>query len=80
MATRTRHRRSDRRQYPPPGDVPDGHPGLTLRVLEAVARAQLQHDSHLVTDEDGPHSHHWEAILYRCRGCGAFEDSKGRRR
>lgn len=57
-----------------PGDVPDGHPGLTQRVLDAVARAKLNWQvSHEITDEDGPHLHHWEAILYVCRGCGAFD-------
>jgi hypothetical protein len=39
----------------PPGDVPDGHPGLTPRVIAAVARAALiQYHEHQITDEDGP--------------------------
>jgi hypothetical protein len=44
----------------PPGDVPAGHPGLTPRVLGAIARArQRARMAHLITDEDGPHEHHW---------------------
>ena len=64
------------RRCPPPGDVPEGHPGLTPRVLEALAIARLNHAvDHPITDNDGPHLHHWEAILYVCRGCGAFDET-----
>jgi hypothetical protein len=56
-----------------PGDVPDDHPGLTPRVLDAVARARFNATCHAITDEDGPHLHHWEPILWACRGCGAFD-------
>ncbi len=62
-----------------PGGVSDGHPGLTPRVVAAIAWARLHHhDGHAVTDDDGPHEHHWQAILYWCRGCGACEDEHGR--
>jgi hypothetical protein len=62
-------------RYAPPGDVPPGHPGLTPRVLDAVAKARLNHRAaHQITDADGPHCHHWEAILWWCRGCGAVSD------
>jgi hypothetical protein len=57
-----------------PGDVPQGHPGLTQRVLDAVAKAKLGwHESREISDEDGPHEHHWQPILWVCRGCGAFD-------
>ncbi len=57
-----------------PGDLPDGHPGLTERVLVAMAKAQLNwRAGRTITDASGPHYHHWEAILYVCRGCGAFD-------
>jgi hypothetical protein len=63
------------RYPPPPGDVPEGYPGLTPRVLDAVAKARLHHNAgHPITDEDGPHLHHWEPILWCCRGCGAFDE------
>jgi hypothetical protein len=56
------------------GDLPEGHPGLTQRVLDAMERARLDvAEAHEITDEDGPHQHHWEAILWVCRGCGAFD-------
>jgi hypothetical protein len=59
----------------PPGGVPKGHPGLTPRVLQAVETAQLQpRASRPITDEDGPHRHHWQAVLWWCRGCGAFDE------
>lgn len=59
----------------PPGAVPDGHPGLTARVLDAIAAARLSHyRGRPITDEDGPHLHHWQPILWWCRGCGAFEE------
>jgi len=62
-------------RYPPPGEVPEDHPGLTPRVRDAVAKARLSHNtSHLITDDDGPHLHHWEPILWACRGCGAFDE------
>jgi hypothetical protein len=57
-----------------PGAVPEGHPGLTQRVLEAAERARLARLSDgEITDADGPHAHHWQAILYVCRGCGEFD-------
>jgi hypothetical protein len=56
------------------GDLPEGHPGLTQRVRDAMAKAELDvAESHEITDEDGPHAHHWQAILWWCRGCGAFD-------
>ena len=62
-------------RYAPPGGVPAGHPGLTPRVLDAVAKARLNpHVVHRITDADGPHQHHWQAVLWWCRGCGAFEE------
>jgi hypothetical protein len=62
------------KRYPPPGDVPEGHPGLTPRVLDAVAKARLYHGiGHEITDADGPHQHHWEPILWWCHGCGACD-------
>jgi hypothetical protein len=58
----------------PPGAVPEGHPGLTPRVLRAVAIARLIYRANLrITDSDGPHLHHWEPILWACRGCGEFD-------
>jgi len=43
-------------------------------VIAAVARAALiQYHEHQITDEDGPHMHHWEPILWHCRGCGDFD-------
>jgi hypothetical protein len=58
-----------------PGDVPDDHPGLTPRVQLAIHRARLlaEWDHHTdadITDASGPHQHHWEPILWWCRGCG----------
>ena len=47
---------------------------VTQRVLDAVARAELNWHRQEITDAHGPHLHHWEAILYTCRGCGAFDD------
>ena len=65
------------RLHPPPGDVPQGHPGLTPRVIDAVAKARSHPTvGHLITDDDGPHLHHWEAILWWCRGCGAIDESE----
>lgn len=62
-------------RYPPPGSVPEGHPGLTPRVLDAIAWARLHpRNGHVVTDEDGPHLHHWEPVLWWCRGCGAIDE------
>ena len=62
------------RQAATPGDVPVGHPGLTQRVVDAVARAELTwRTAHPITDADGPHLHHWEPILWVCRGCRAFD-------
>jgi len=59
----------------PPRGVPEGHPGLTPRVLDAIATACLGHCvGHPITDDDGPHSHHWQPILWWCRGCGAFDE------
>jgi hypothetical protein len=59
----------------PPGGVPAGHPGLTTRVLEAVAKARLNPPAaHPITDEDGPHLHHYQPILWWCRGCGAIDE------
>jgi hypothetical protein len=64
----------------PPGAVPPGHPGLTDRVVAAVEHAQMQcyfgdGIHHGISDADGPHEHHWQAILYVCRGCGAFDET-----
>lgn len=63
-------------EYPLPGDVPEGHPGMTPRVRAAVARATRYDylDHHELTDADGPHNHHWVPILWVCRGCGAFDE------
>jgi hypothetical protein len=58
-----------------PGDVLPGHPFLTARVCLAVAKARQNHRAHQITDADGPHRHHWQAILWVCRGCGEFEES-----
>jgi hypothetical protein len=58
----------------PLGAVPEGHPGLTPRVLHAIAISQLSWISHPITDGSGPHLHHWQPILWRCRGCGAFDE------
>lgn len=45
--------------------------GKASRVRDAIFRAQLHHDTdRLLTDDDGPHAHHWEPILWWCRGCG----------
>lgn len=61
----------------PPGGVPEGHPGLTPRVLDAIATARLSRRvSHPLTDDDGPHSHHWQPILWWCLGCGAFDEDR----
>jgi hypothetical protein len=58
----------------PPGAVPDGHPGLTPRVLHAVALARLIYRAKSqITDADGPHEHHYMPILWWCRGCGEFD-------
>ncbi len=57
----------------PPGGVPEGHPGLTLRVKRAIAIAEMTWIHHPITDASGPHLHHWEPILWCCRGCGAFD-------
>jgi hypothetical protein len=57
-----------------PGDVPDDHPGLTPRVLDAIRQARLNpRPEYVLTDDDGPHAHHWQPILWWCRGCGEFE-------
>jgi hypothetical protein len=61
-----------------PGDVPADHPGLTQRVLDALARARRDwiagaYEDHAITDAAGPHQHHWEPILWCCRGCGEFD-------
>jgi hypothetical protein len=67
--------KTERLRYRPPGDVPEGHPGLTKRVLAAVARARpYPRAAHPITDDDGPHRHHWEPIPWWCRGCGAFDE------
>jgi hypothetical protein len=59
----------------PPGGVPEGHPGLTPRVLDAIATARsIRCVSRPITDDDGPHFHHWPPILWRCRGCGEFDE------
>lgn len=59
----------------PPGGVPDGHPGLTSRVVAAIAIARMKPQMlRAITDECGPHQHHWEPILWWCRGCGAFDE------
>jgi hypothetical protein len=48
---------------------------LTPRVLDAIARARrTRRATHVVTDDDGPHEHHWQTILYWCRGCGECEE------
>jgi hypothetical protein len=61
-------------ECPPPGRVPDGHPGLTSRVLEALAVARENpRATRRLTDDDGPHLHHWEPIMWVCRGCWAVE-------
>ena len=58
-----------------PGDVPVDHPGLTPRVLDAIAAARRRPRRHYpITDADGPHRHHWVPILWVCRGCGAFDE------
>jgi hypothetical protein len=62
------------RYAPPPGYVPEGHPGLTPRVVHAVALARLIYRTNpYITDENGPHLHHWQPILWWCRGCGEFD-------
>jgi hypothetical protein len=60
--------------WPPPGGVPDGHPGLTPRVLHAIAIARLSWINHPITDDSGPHLHHWQPILWWCRGCGETDE------
>jgi hypothetical protein len=58
----------------PPGDVPAGHPGLTPRVLAAIAIARLKpRRTYAITDADGPHRHHWQPFAWWCLGCGAIE-------
>jgi len=60
-----------------PGHVPENHPGMTDRVRAAIAAAQLDHNrGHLVTDDDGPHKHHWDAIMWVCRGCWVIESEQ----
>jgi hypothetical protein len=57
-----------------PGDVWDGHPFVTARVLAALAYARAhRHNGHRVTDADGPHEHHWQVVGWECLGCGAIE-------
>jgi len=67
--------RRQRYDTAPPGGVPEGHPGRTPRVLEAIEAAQrARRAAHIISDADGPHAHQWQAILWWCRGCGAVED------
>lgn len=63
------------RKYPPPGGMREGHPDVTPEVLAAlvVARRTWQ-PARALTDRDGPHLHHWEPILWVCRGCGEFDE------
>ncbi len=62
------------RKYPPPGGVSEDNPGLTREVLAALAIARRTHRvGQAITDKDGPHLHHWEPILWMCRGCGEFD-------
>jgi len=66
----------------PPGGVSEGDPGLTPRVLEAIATARRIEEyawlagegEHEITDANGPHQHRWQPILWVCRGCGAVEE------
>jgi hypothetical protein len=60
----------------PPGGIAEGHPFLTPRVQDAVTTGRLTaHRPRPITDADGPHEHHWQAIevLYECSGCGTHE-------
>jgi hypothetical protein len=58
----------------PLGGVHPGDLGLTDRVVAAVTKARRSpRVGHPITDQDGPHEHHWQAILWICRGCGEFD-------